>query len=131
MKKNKLLIFLAAAAPILLVALCYRHLPDTVPTSWRLDGEVVYSRKSALWLISGSAPFWPFSFFCFRELTRAPATTGAFPVTMIPLCCCWSSFCWSWWASLCQRPSLPGKSRCPTRSRFWWACSLCFSATSA
>ena len=57
MKKNKLLIFLAAAAPILLVALCYRHLPDTVPTSWRLDGEVVYSRKSALWLISGLSPF--------------------------------------------------------------------------
>ena len=63
MKKNKLLIFLVAAAPILLVALCYRHLPDTVPTSWRLDGEVVYSRKSALWLISGLSPFLAFLFF--------------------------------------------------------------------
>ena len=45
MKKNKLLIFLAAAAPIL------------------LDGEVVYSQKSALWLISGLSPFLAFLFF--------------------------------------------------------------------
>ncbi len=63
MKKSRLLIFLIAAAPVLLVALCYGRLPDTVPTSWRLDGEVVYSQKSALWLISGLSPLLALLFF--------------------------------------------------------------------
>ncbi len=63
MKKSRLLIFLIATAPVLLVALCYGRLPDTVPTSWRLDGQIIYSRKAALWLISGLSPLLALLFF--------------------------------------------------------------------
>ena len=68
MKRGKLFILLAALAPVLLVALCYRRLPDMIPTSWGFDGRVVYSEKSSLWLISGLSPVLALLFFLLPKI---------------------------------------------------------------
>lgn len=57
--KNKKAIFalwLLALLPLAMVALCWPHLPEQVPTHWNVDGTVTYSSPAMLWLIAGLGP---------------------------------------------------------------------------
>lgn len=54
MKKDKvrLLTWVLALLPAVLVAVFYGRLPDRVPTNWGLDGTVTYGGKMTLWFLA-------------------------------------------------------------------------------
>lgn len=57
--KNKKAIFamwLLALLPLMMVALCWTHLPEQVPTHWNTDGTVTYSSPALLWLLAALGP---------------------------------------------------------------------------
>ena len=57
--KNKKAIFIMwflALLPLVMVALCWPHLPEQVPTHWSTSGVVTYSSPAMLWLLAGASP---------------------------------------------------------------------------
>lgn len=59
MRKTKLIFYwILAIAPILLIAVLYRHLPEQVPIHWNLDGSVEYGHREQLWLFAGLSLFF-------------------------------------------------------------------------
>lgn len=59
MKRSKLiqvLIWVFAAAPLVITAFFYPSLPAQIPTHWNLDGTVTYSARSQAWILAAVAP---------------------------------------------------------------------------
>lgn len=49
--KSRILVYLLALLPVLLLTFLYRQLPEQIPTHWNLDGTVTYSVKANSWLL--------------------------------------------------------------------------------
>lgn len=54
--KTRIVMWIFAIAPLILVAVMYDRLPDQIPTNWGFNGEVSYGGKTTLWWLSGISP---------------------------------------------------------------------------
>ena len=54
--KTQIAMWIFAVAPLILTAVLYKGLPSQIPTNWGFNGEVSYSSKMTLWLLSGISP---------------------------------------------------------------------------
>lgn len=54
-KKNKiqLAVWALPLLPLVMAVVCYPGLPDGIPTSWGVDGKVIYGDKPAIWTVAG------------------------------------------------------------------------------
>jgi len=56
MSKTRIVMWIFAIAPLILVAFMYNRLPDQIPTNWGFNGEISYGSKTTLWWLSGMSP---------------------------------------------------------------------------
>lgn len=54
--KTRIIMWIFAIAPLILVAIMNNRLPDQVPLNWGLNGEISYGSKTNLWWLSGMSP---------------------------------------------------------------------------
>ena len=54
--KIRIVMWIFAIAPLMLVAVMYNRLPAQVPTNWGFNGEISYGSKSTLWWLAGMSP---------------------------------------------------------------------------
>lgn len=54
--KTRILMWIVAIAPLVLVAVTYNRLPDKIPTNWSVSGEIAYGSKTTLWWLAGISP---------------------------------------------------------------------------
>ncbi|MCL2069047.1 MAG: SdpI family protein [Oscillospiraceae bacterium] len=55
--KIRILIWIAALVPLIIVAAVYQSLPDQVIMQWQQNGAVRYDDKINLWWVAGMSPF--------------------------------------------------------------------------
>lgn len=55
-RSSVLSIIVLSILPVILAGLIYTSLPEMIPTSWGFNGEVEYSEKSTIWLITALSP---------------------------------------------------------------------------
>ena len=54
--KTRIVMWMFAIAPLILVAVMYHRIPDQIPTNWGFNGEILYGSKTTLWWLSGISP---------------------------------------------------------------------------
>jgi len=56
LSKTRVLIWIFALAPLVIVAALFSRLPETIPMNWGLDGEVLRGHRMNIWWLAGLSP---------------------------------------------------------------------------
>ena len=54
--KKEIAYWVMALLPMVLVAVCYAHLPERIPMHWDVEGGVRYDAKWQLWIVAALSP---------------------------------------------------------------------------
>ena len=76
--KTRIVMWIFAIAPLILVAFMYNRLPDQIPTNWGFNGEISCGSKSTLWWLSGISPVLAVMFMLLPKIDPRKKNYGKF-----------------------------------------------------